>query len=193
MYTNDYIDFPGLIDYAMRDVVRKALMVASERGLPGEHHFFISFKTDFPGVKISDHLRSRHPHEMTIVLQHQYWDLKIDEEKFSVTLSFNNVPEQLTVPFSAMSAFADPSVKFGLQFHAFAEEDLMDELGDDEADLLDKLEESASKKPKKSAEEKKPAIGKKKTAPATTGGGDVVVTLDAFRKKSKKPTDTTKK
>ncbi|MCH2547345.1 MAG: ClpXP protease specificity-enhancing factor SspB [Alphaproteobacteria bacterium] len=180
----DYIDFPGLIDQAMRDVVRKALEAVSTSGLPGEHHFFISFRTDFPGVKISEALKEKHPHEMTIVLQHQFWDLKIDEEKFAITLSFNNVPEKLVVPFQSMSAFADPSVKFGLQFHTFIDDELMEELLDGEEDLLERLEEedfapppSKSKSKKKSDEEQ------------TTGE---VVTLDAFRKKQKKKTTSDK-
>ena len=172
---DDYIDFPGLIDHAMRDVVRKALMIVEKNGLPGEHHFFISFKTDFPGVKISKTLRDKHTHEMTIVLQHQFWDMKVDEEKFSITLSFNNIPEHLTIPFQAMTAFADPSVKFGLQFHAFLDEDMMEELLEDEADLLEALQ----KEDEMLASEAKKAIAPKKIE----GSENVVVTLDAFRKK----------
>lgn len=175
-----YIDFPGLIDQAMRDVVRKALEAVAANGLPGEHHFFISFRTDFADVKISPSLKERHPKEMTIVLQHQFWDLKIDEDKFAITLSFNNIPEKLVVPFQAMTAFADPSVKFGLQFHTFIDEELLEELLENEEDLLERLEEEdlASK------------TGKKKSKkPAATGE---VVTLDAFRKKQKKSTDKTK-
>lgn len=176
-----YIDFPGLIDQAMRDVVRKALETVAAGGLPGEHHFFISFRTDFAGVQISPALKERHPKEMTIVLQHQFWDLKVDKDKFSITLSFNNIPEKLVIPFQAMTAFADPSVKFGLQFHTFIDEELMEELLENEEDLLERLEEEdlASK------------TGKKKSKkPAVTGE---VVTLDAFRKKQTKPTDTSKK
>lgn len=180
----DYIDFPGLIDQAMRDVVRKALQTASLRGLPGEHHFFISFRTDFPGVVISDALLERHPTEMTIVMQHQFWDLKVDDDKFSITLSFNNIPEKLVIPFQAMSAFADPSVKFGLQFHTFIDDDLMEELLENEGDLLERLEE----------EDFSPLTGKdgkskKKAKPQSTGE---VVTLDAFRNKKKPSTDKSK-
>lgn len=176
-----YIDFPGLIDQAMRNVVRKALETVAEGGLPGEHHFFISFRTDFSGVQISPSLKERHPKEMTIVLQHQFWDLKVESDKFSITLSFNNIPEKLVIPFQAMTAFADPSVKFGLQFHTFIDEELMEELLENEEDLLERLKE----------EDLAAKTGKKKSKkPAVTGE---VVTLDAFRNKQKKPTDKTKK
>ena len=176
-----YIDFPGLIDQAMRDVVRKALEAVATTGLPGEHHFFISFRTDFSGVKISSSLQDRHPKEMTIVLQHQFWDLKVEQDKFSITLSFNNIPEKLVIPFQAMTAFADPSVKFGLQFHTFIDEELMEELLENEEDLLERLEE----------EDLAAKTGKKRSKKPTVTGE--VVTLDAFRKKQDKPTDKTKK
>jgi uncharacterized protein len=115
-------------------VVQKALAQVQETGsLPGEHHFFISFDTNFPGVKISPKLKEKYPNEMTIVLQHQYWDLEVDAEKFSVTLSFNSIPERLSIPFAAMTAFADPSIKFGLQFH------LSDEDYDEDGELPDHL------------------------------------------------------
>ena len=115
--TQETIDYPGLIDSAMRNVVREALIHVDKFGLPGEHHFFISFQTNFPGVSISPQLKSRYPEEITIVVQHQFWDLKITKELFSIMLSFNNIPEKLVVPFDALTAFADPSIKFGLQFH----------------------------------------------------------------------------
>ena len=181
----DYIDFPGLIDHAMREVVRQALKIAEQQNLPGDHHFFISFRTDFPGVQISDALSGRHPREMTIVMQHQFWDLQVDEEKFAVTLSFNNIPERLVIPFQAMTAFADPSVKFGLQFHAFIDEELMDELMDNEEDLLKHLEKREEAPAPVAEKGKKKAAGK--TA-VDVGDGNVVVTLDSFRKKSTKKT-----
>lgn len=113
----DNIDFPAMIDDAMRGVVRTALRQVLERGLPGTHHFYISFNTNYPGVRISPQLHDRFPEEMTIVLQHQFWDLDVGERLFSVALSFNNIPEKLVIPYAAMTAFADPSIKFGLQFH----------------------------------------------------------------------------
>ena len=115
--TQETIDYPGMIDTAMRGVVREALIHVDKFGLPNEHHFFISFQTNYPGVSISPQLKSRYPEEITIVVQHQFWDLKITEKQFSIMLSFNNIPEKLVVPFDALTAFADPSIKFGLQFH----------------------------------------------------------------------------
>lgn len=115
--THETIDYPGMIDSAMRGVVREALIHVDKFGLPGDHHFFISFQTTYPGVSISPQLKSRYPEEITIVIQHQFWDLKITDKQFSIMLSFNNIPEKLVVPFDALTAFADPSIKFGLQFH----------------------------------------------------------------------------
>ncbi|MCI5048859.1 MAG: ClpXP protease specificity-enhancing factor SspB [Rickettsiales bacterium] len=113
----DYIDYPSLIDQAMRSVVRTAIEQVMQTGLPGDHHFFVSFQTDYPGVSVSDALKDRYPDEMTIVIQHQFWDLNVTDEWFTVTLSFNGTPETLVIPFDALTAFADPSIKFGLQFH----------------------------------------------------------------------------
>lgn len=115
--TENTIDYPSMIDAAMRGVVRDALVHVLRDGLPGEHHFFISFQTTYPGVQMSPQLRARYPEEITIVVQHQFWDLKITDTYFSIMLSFNNIPEKLLVPFDALTAFADPSIKFGLQFH----------------------------------------------------------------------------
>ncbi|MBN66964.1 MAG: hypothetical protein CMM94_05290 [Rickettsiales bacterium] len=117
-FNDDTIDYPGLIDNAMRNVVREALQQVADSGLPGDHHFFISFLTQFPGVEISPMLRERYPEEMTIVVQHQFWDLIIEDDYFTITLSFSNIPEKLVIPFASLTAFADPSIKFGLQFHA---------------------------------------------------------------------------
>jgi hypothetical protein len=100
----------------LRGVVRDALARAAREGLRGAHHFYVSFHTDTPGVVLPDYLRDQYPDEMTIVLQHQFWGLDVGDEEFSVTVSFQNRPEQLTIPFAAVTSFADPSVKFGLQF-----------------------------------------------------------------------------
>jgi hypothetical protein len=108
--------YDAMVEQALRSVVRRALSYAAERGLPGDHHFYVSFRTNDPGVDIPAQLRSRYPNEMTIVLQHQFWGLDVGEDAFGVTLSFSDVPERLTIPYSAISAFADPSVRFGLQF-----------------------------------------------------------------------------
>lgn len=114
--TEDSLHYSTLIDLAMRGVVRDVLRRVQSTGLPGEHHFYISFSTTYPGVKVSEQLKSRYPKEITIVLQHQFWDFKVEEQSFQVTLSFGGAPEKLVVPFAALTAFADPSIKFGLQF-----------------------------------------------------------------------------
>ena len=112
----DLIRYDILAQEALRGVVRKVLSEVVKTGLPGEHHFFVSFATQAPGVRVSSRLLAQYPDEMTIVLQHQYWDLTVTEHAFEVGLSFNNIPERLLVPFTAIKAFADPSVQFGLQF-----------------------------------------------------------------------------
>ncbi len=113
--------YDKLVEDALRGAMVAALRRAAEQGLPGDHHFYISFRTDDPGVDIGDRLKATHPEEMTIVLQHQYWDLEVGEAAFSVALSFNRARQTLTVPYRAVTAFADPSVKFGLQFQGGAD------------------------------------------------------------------------
>jgi hypothetical protein len=113
---DDPLNYDRLMEDALRGVVRQALAVAGERGLPGQHHFYITFRTDLAGVDIPDSLRRRYPKEMTIVLQHQFWGLEIVAERFEVTLSFDSKHERLVIPFAAVTAFVDPSVQFGLQF-----------------------------------------------------------------------------
>ncbi len=156
--------YDKMVEGALRGVVRQAVEEVMEGGLPGDHHFYITFMTDYPGVDIPEYLRERYPGEMTIVLQYQFYDLSVDQEKMSVTLSFNNVPERLTIPLSAISIFADPSVNFALQFQP-----LGDEI--DETDLLELAEEGeveGDEKPKKK--------------PTSEKTGEVV-SLDQFRKK----------
>ena len=114
--SEDQIHYTTLIDQAMRGVVRDVLKRVLSSGLPGDHHFYVSFATNYPGVRISEALKSRYPKEMTIVLQHQFWDFKVEEQFFTATLSFSGVPEKLVIPYASLTAFADPSVKFGLQF-----------------------------------------------------------------------------
>ena len=126
------IDYEGLAQEAMRGVVRKVLARTAKFGLIGDHHFYISFDTEAPGVTLSKRLREKYPREMTIVLQHRFWDLAVSEDRFEVKLTFDGIPERLVVPFSAIKVFFDPSVRFGLQF----------EEGDarpDEADAFDAL------------------------------------------------------
>ena len=112
----DLFDYPQMVQTALRGVVREALARTAREGLRGAHHFYVSFRTNVSGVVLPDHLLNKYPEEMTIILQHQFWGLEVGDEKFSVTLSFQNRPEQLTIPFAAVTSFADPSVKFGLQF-----------------------------------------------------------------------------
>jgi uncharacterized protein len=116
----DAFDYERMVETALRGVVREALDRAARRGLPGEHHFYLSFRTDLPGVVVPPYLREKYPEQLTIVLQHQFWGLETSADAFSVGLSFGGKPERLTVPFAALTGFADPSVKFGLQFTAAA-------------------------------------------------------------------------
>lgn len=112
----DLLRYDKMVEAALRGVVREALARTAAKGLPGAHHFYITFRTHFPGLALPDYLESQYPEEMTVVLEHQFWDLEVCEDSFSVTLSFQNRPERLTIPFEAITAFADPAVKFGLQF-----------------------------------------------------------------------------
>jgi len=116
--SEDLIQYDTLIENALRNVVHNAMEKVVQLGLPGEHHFYISFLTDDEGVDIPEHLKEKYKGEMTIVLQHQFFGLTVTKEGFSVILSFNNVKERLTVPFAAITTFADPSVNFALQFQA---------------------------------------------------------------------------
>jgi len=110
------IDYASLVEKALLRVVHDVLGMVAEHGMPGRHHLFITFRTDHPGVVMDDALCARYPNEMTIVLQHEYWGLEVSDDRFAVTLSFNNVSQRLDVPFAAVTVFADPSVEFGLQF-----------------------------------------------------------------------------
>lgn len=114
---NNSIDYQALVQEALRGVVRAVLQQVEKEGrLPGAHHFYIAFHTKHPGVKVSEAIHQRYPQEMTIVLQHQFWDLHVGDEDFQITLSFNNVSEKLSIPYAAVKNFFDPSTRFGLQF-----------------------------------------------------------------------------
>lgn len=165
--TTDTFDYSAFVDSAMRGVVRDILRQVTATGLPGSHHFFISFRTDFKGVEMSEGLRHKYPREITIVLQHQYWDLLVTESQFKVALSFNNIPEKLTVPFAALTGFADPSTKFGLQFHSEPEEE-----GD--------VTQPAAGMVQASSAASVPAVAVGETPKE---GGAQIIALDAFRKK----------
>jgi hypothetical protein len=146
-----------MVQSALRIVVGDALSIASKQGLPGDHHFYISFSTNHPGVQLPDYLLEQYPEEMTIVLQHEFWDLEVDANGFSVTLCFDESNERLKVPFESITSFVDPSVKFGLQFIPSYTED--------------EEEETSSK-------DKKKVTLDENGQPISN-----VVTLDTFRKK----------
>ncbi|MFC0280204.1 SspB family protein [Falsigemmobacter intermedius] len=130
------IEYGNLMHQAMRGLIRQVLTDVRQHGLPGEHHFFITFDTTHPDVQLADWLRARYPDEMTIVIQHWFENLEVDEEGFTITLNFGNQPEPMRIPFDALRTFVDPSVEFGLRFEAhedeFDEEEESEEDGDDE-------------------------------------------------------------
>jgi hypothetical protein len=119
--TQDLIRYDVLVQEALRGVVKKVLQEIVKTGLPGQHHFYVSFDTRHPGVRLSTRMRQRYPEEMTIVLQHQFWDLVVTDYALEVGLSFGGIPERLLVPFTAIKGFFDPSVQFGLQFEVGGE------------------------------------------------------------------------
>ena len=171
--SGDPLNYQAMTEDALRGVMRQALTIAANRGLPGQHHFYLTFRTKFPGVEIAEHLRERHPEEMTIVLQHQFWGLDVTDKQFAVTLSFNGQHERLTVPFPAVTAFVDPSVQFGLQFSVSAPA----ETGGAVA-LAPKAGPPAVAPPAALASVAEPPEGE--TTPDAAGAR--VVALDAFRK-----------
>lgn len=137
--SEDLIRYDVMVQEALVGVVRKVLSDAARNGLPGDHHFYISFRSQAPGVRLSSRLREKHPEEMTIVLQHQFWDLLVTEHALEVGLSFGGVPERLLVPFEAMTGFYDPSVQFGLKFAAEEAQADNDSAGEARADVRERL------------------------------------------------------
>jgi hypothetical protein len=162
---DDELQYDVMVENALRGVVRQALEQVAQFGLPGEHHFYITFRTDHPDVEMSDRLREQYPREMTIVLQYQFWDLSVGETAFQVTLSFNNRSEFLEVPFDAVIAFADPSVRFGLQF-----------------DATDGSGGSGEESGSSGSEAAASGSGGSDSGASGDEAGDNVVTLDRFRK-----------
>lgn len=156
----DVLRYDRLIEDALRSVVRRALTDTVEQGLPGNHHFYITFKTGFDGVVIPARVRAQFPEEMTIVIQHQFWNLAVEDDLFRISLSFNKREEDLAIPFAAITTFADPSVQFGLQFQSPHEVDM--ESADDEGAAIS--DTSAAEKNRDMA------------------AGEVI-TLDSFRRK----------
>jgi hypothetical protein len=177
----DYIRYDILAQAALRGVVRTVLADVAKKGLPGEHHFKITFATAAPGVRLSERMRGQYPDAMTIVLQHQFWDLTVDDEGFEVGLSFGGVPERLAVPFDAVTAFFDPAVQFGFQFETLdkqaAEEPSAAAKTPAPASSPAAIEKSDAALPASAhAASAEPARDEK------SGGGEVV-RLDRFRKK----------
>ena len=165
----DHIRYDVLARDALRGVLRRVLTDAAEHGLPGDHHFFVTFVSTADGVKLSPRLLAQYPEEMTVILQHQFWDLVVTEDRFEVGLSFGGIPERLVVPFSAIKSFFDPSVQFGLQFET-----------SDAAPPAD-AESPAPPLPAASALPAPPKESKEE--PAKPAEGAEVVRLDRFRKK----------
>ena len=189
----DHIRYDILAQDALRGVIRKVLSEVSVTGyLPGEHHFFITFMTGAPGVRISSHLKERYPEQMTIVIQHQFWELKVTESHFEIGLSFSDRPEKLVVPFAAIRGFYDPSVNFELEFDTVADiaANDEDEGSDDGREELAATIERLVDPDKKSTEVPAAKAGDDAGESADeTEGGDKkgsadVVSLDAFRKKN---------
>ena len=182
---DDHIRYDILAQEALRGVMRKVLSEVARTGLPGNHHFFITFLTGAPGVRISTRLRERYPEQMTIVLQFQYWDLKVSEAGFEVGLSFSDIPEKLEIPFAAVRGFYDPSVNFELEFDvkpADAGEDADVATIGPAAEPAAGPAEGQDKEPgpREPAAEK---AGKPEDAGAEPAKSADVVSLDAFRKK----------
>ena len=157
---DDLMRYDLLAQNALKGVVREALRIAATTGLPGEHHFYIAFHTRAPGVELSEKIAARYPREMTIVLQHQYWNLSVHDDRFEVELSFDNVPEHLVIPFDAVKGFLDPAVQFGLQFESVP--------------LKSKLKEVPAAVPDAAAAD---------SATAPAADSLKIVSLDSFRKK----------
>lgn len=202
----DVLRYDLMVQDALKGVVRKILTEAARDGLPGEHHFYVTFRTGAPGVRLSQRLRDKHPDEMTIVLQHQFWDLSVGEHAFEVGLSFSGVPERLLVPFDAITTFFDPSVQFGLKFET---QELPDGASGQAAEGKEPEAEPSAPLtlPAKVAPAGVPALKGKASGQAAEpggkaadkaaakpdeaaeadegdGGGAQVVSLDSFRKKT---------
>ena len=160
--------YPELMERALKGVVRAALDLIADDGLPGEHHLYITFRTEAPGVDITPRLRAQYPEEMTVVLQHQFWGLETDDDGFEVTLSFGGISERLVIPWDSMVGFVDPSVEFGLRFGTDLEAVLDGDANEDE-DETGEAEAEAEDSEAAEADE--------------AGKAGEVVTLDSFRKK----------
>jgi hypothetical protein len=186
----DLIGYEALFLDALRGVVRSVLQRVLKRGIPGDHHFFITFDTRAPGVGLSKRLKDQYPHEMTIVLQHQFWDLAVTEDRFEVRLSFNNIPERLVIPFSSIRIFQDPSVHFALALRS-PEAEANEKTGPDKPPLLPAPVPEPGAVPtlpspspgQTSGEGDAPASSENEDDPREERRTAEVVSLDKFRKK----------
>jgi hypothetical protein len=184
--TIDHIRYDILTQDALRGVVRTVLEDAARNGLPGEHHFYVAFDTRAEGVKLSTRMRAQYPEEMTVVLQHQFWDLIVTDEQFEVGLSFGGVPERVVVPFASIKSFVDPSVQFGVQFETLVAS------ADGSGQEIDSTAESSAAQPTPTSVTAVPTPAnppspdqtpaEPKAEPAANGSAQVV-NLDRFRKK----------
>jgi uncharacterized protein len=174
----DHIRYDVLARDALRGVLRRVLTDAAAHGLPGEHHFFITFVSSAEGVKLSPRLLAQYPEEMTVILQHQFWDLVVTEDRFEVGLSFGGIPERLVVPFSAIKSFFDPSVQFALQFEP---SDSLPEASAKNLSAVPVPSAVAVPEPEPVAEAATPEAAADE--PAKPSEGAEVVRLDRFRKK----------
>ena len=186
------IRYDLLVQDALRGMVRDLMSKAAREGLPGDHHFFVTFKTHAPGVQLSSRMKAQYPEEITIVLQHQFWDLIVSERQFEVGLSFSNIPERLVVPFSALTGFHDPSVPFTMKFEP--KDDALEEMEPARAGPRDISAAPVAKVAPRMAQEKIAAEKPTAHAIADEAEGDAklepaqqsetkVVSIDAFRKK----------
>ena len=204
--STDLIRYDLRVQEALRGVVRRVLSDAAKEGISGDHHFYISFATQAEGVRLSSRLRQQYPERMTIVLQHQFWDLTVSEHGFEVGLSFKNVPERLYVPFDALMEFYDPSVQFGLKFESLSDTSEASEGIPNKPEpkatapasvpalpkprLADKRSDPDKAKPRGSGSEpaeirpRPRAVKTESKEPATDGSSDKIVSIDSFRKKT---------
>src|ERR1700683_5444342 len=183
----DHIRYDVLAQAALRGVVRTVVADVAKKGLPGEHHFKITFNTMAPGVRLSERMRGQYPQEMTIVLQHQFWDLMVSDEAFEVGLSFGGVPERVAVPFDAVTAFFDPAVQFGFQFETVEVAPAADANAEGPAEAASAPVTRLLPASENTPEALPPPSSAAPTAPAASdadsGTGGEVVRLDRFRKK----------
>lgn len=175
MNHND-IEYEHLIEDALRGVIRDCLTLVVHQGLPGAHHFYITFLTHYPGVVIPEFMRAQYPQEMTIVLQNRFWDLKVNQQAFSVGLSFSGINETIVIPFAAIVGFADPSVNFGLRFETHLDEEAEEEIPE--------TKKSKTKTTRKNAKSTARVADNKNTSKKTTppSSSSNVIYLDAYRK-----------